>query len=341
MRFSRFLAVSMLCMQSYLVYAGSVFVSEFFDGGLTLSEHIAASTFKISPIGRYSSGDKFFIQIQVKNSAFNDIGACVLSEAEVQSYRSGTPCHGYPKKATPFVMQGAFPESDNYYLALDNGYANFIPKEVTATIRFRKFLPKEVLEGFRRDLIGAQTGMQKMFENSDFGISIKPCGQINAFSDSLTADITLCSEMIFELGEGRAPGVLAAVLLHEFGHSLLNRWGEPGSSEEDMADEFATAILLRTGERGKKILNEWIAYWRQRDSEMEARNQLTQDDPHSLSIQRARNIQRNMNGSQEFIRRWNKMLYRHMTKQELRNVIRSPGPLDSVGLAEHALNASP
>jgi hypothetical protein len=143
--------------------------------------------------------------------------------------------------------------------------------------------------------------------------------------------------MFHELALTRNRGAFIAILLHEYGHSLLNKWGEPGSSEEDMADQFATAMLLRAGDNGRQLLQEWISYWTARDSRAEAVVQLQRGDTHTLSIQRARNIQAAINFPGDFVRRWNKMLYRHMTKDALGKIVAKPSKADDIDLAQEAL----
>ena len=202
---------------------------------------------------------------------------------------------------------------------------------------YRKKLSPEQAEKIKSSLMPAHAMMASIFENADFNIHIRPCGQSNAFSDNRTADITLCSEFIHDMSTQRSSGTLVAVLLHEYGHSLLGKWGEPGASEEDMADQFATVMLLRSGDGGRRILQEWIQFWLKQDSRAEAVNQLRHGDTHTLSVQRARNIQNNINYPEDFTRRWNKMLYRHMTNTALQKSISQPSKSDDVDLAKDAL----
>jgi hypothetical protein len=106
-----------------------------------------------------------------------------------------------------------------------------------------------------------------------------------------------------------------------------------------MADQFATVTLLKVGDKGRELLLQWAQYWGQRDSRTEAQNQLVRGDTHSLSIQRARNIQQHMNFPEDLTRRWNKMLYRHMTRQALQQIVSQPRKSEDVDLAQDALKA--
>jgi hypothetical protein len=240
------------------------------------------------------------------------------------------------RSKTPIVINGTIVASGNKYLILDNSYAGFIGKNIAVSLNYRKILADDEVVKIRAPLEKLQSSMNSTFKNADFNLYVKPCGQSNAFSDHNTADITLCSELIYEFSTQGNGGALIATLLHEYGHSLLNRWGEPGSSEEDMADQFATVMLLKVGDNGRRLLQQWIQSWVQRDSKAEAMNQLRRGDTHSLSIQRARNIQNAMNYPEELTRRWNKMLYRHMTTDALDSVIRNPSRSDDIDLAKEA-----
>ena len=316
-------------------YAGVVNVANAFVGSMALNEVVEAQRFKTIPLGPFRTGDKLAIQVGARNAVFNDITACILTEDEARSYQPRGGCRGRVKTMTPFVLQWQIEVDSKYFLVLDNTYANFIKKTVAVDVRYQKGLTPEEMARLAKPFESIRASIAQTFENADFNINVRPCGQSNAFSDHKTADITICSEIVSDLQKN--PGALAATILHEYGHSLLNRWGEPGSSEEDMADQFATVSLLRAGDQGRELLLQWIQYWTQQDSRAEAQSQLQRGDTHSLSIQRARNIQQAITFPEEITRRWNKMLYRHMTKQALQQTIAQPRRSDDMDLAQEAL----
>lgn len=316
--------------------SGTVYVADSFVGSMAFNEIIEAHQFKMIPLGSWRTGDKLAIQIGARNAVFNDITACILTEDEARSYQPKGSCRGRVKTMTPFLLQWQVELESKHFLVLDNSYANFIKKTVGVDVHYQKSLSLQEISSLRTPFENIRAGLASIFENADFNINIKPCGQSNAFSDHSTADITICSEIMSDLQ--RSPGALAATVLHEYGHSLLNRWGEPGSSEEDMADQFATVTLLRGGDKGREMLQQWIQFWAQKDSRAEAQYQLQRGDTHSLSIQRARNIQQAMNFPEELTRRWNKMLYRHMTREALQRTISQPRKADDIDLAQEALH---
>jgi len=325
------------CVLGQATYAGTVQVDPSFQAIAELEEVVGPGQFKLIPIGSLKAGDKVGVQVVAANKIFNDITACIVPEADARAYTPKAPCRGQVKAKTPILLKEDITSDSNYFVVLDNSYAALVKKPVSVTITTRRNLSAEEADNIKGGFQGIQSMISATFEDSDFNLIVKPCGQSNAFSNNTTADITFCSEMIYELAVKRNKGALVAIQLHEYGHSLLNKWGEPGSSEEDMADQFATAMLLRAGDNGRQLLQEWIAYWSARDSRAEAASQLQRGDTHTLSIQRARNIQTAINFPEGFIRRWNKMLYRHMTKEALNKIVAKPSKADDVDLAQEAL----
>lgn len=323
------------CLAAVAAISGTVNVANSFVGSMAFNEVIPAQQYKLIPLGSWRAGDKLVIQVGARNAVFDDITACILTEDEARSYQPRSGCRGRAKARTPFALQWQIEMEAKHVLVLDNTFANFIKKTVGVDVKYQKFLNQQEVSSLAKPFESIRTSIDRIFENADFNINVKPCGESNAYSDRRTADITICSEIMSELRSN--PGALAAILLHEYGHSLLNRWGEPGSSEEDMADQFATVYLLQAGDRGRELLAQWIQFWERQDSRAEAQNQLVRGDTHTLSIQRARNIRQNMNFPEEFTRRWNKMLYRHMNRQALQQVINQPKKSDDIDLAQDAL----
>ncbi len=320
-------------------FAATVEVDKYFQGTNSFSDVVMPGQFKVFPIGMLRSGDQIAVQVELENKVYNDITVCIASETEAQTYSARGTCRGQVKARTPLVLKDQVSSDGNYFLILDNSYAALIKKPVSARIATRRSLSPEEISQLKALFQQVHDSMTSTFEKSDFNIYVKPCGQSNAFSNNRTADITICSEFIHDMLRQRNTGALVAVLLHEYGHSLLNRWGEPGSNEEDMADQFATAMLLRGGDSGRRLLQGWISYWQRQDSRSEAVHQLEKGGTHTLSIQRARNIQNAMNFPEDFVRRWNKMLYRHMTKQGLQQVLAKPSKSDDIDLANEALRS--
>lgn len=319
--------------------AGTVTVESTITGTTNINRQIAANSFIALPLGNWAAGDAIAVRVNTDNNPLaNDLTACLATADEATQYAPArSPCRGRIRTATPFELRDVIRSNGPLYLILDNSYANFIVKKVSVNLGYKRALPPQHAQGLRDELEKVRSRMNETFTDADFNIRVKSCGQANAFSERQTADITLCTELLQELADQQLGDTMIAILLHEYGHSLLNKWGEPGSSEEDMADQFATAILLKGGDRGRAVLMQWAEYWKRRNSADEARKQIQHGDTHTLSVQRARNIQQNIIESDELLRRWNKMLYRHMTRHALEHALAHPGKVEDPDLASEAL----
>ena len=151
--------------------------------------------------------------------------------------------------------------------------------------------------------------LDDIYELPQFTVTVKPCGEINAFS---SPNITLCTELFADLTDKGLSDALHPILLHEAAHTLLKLWDLPGFDNEDMADEFAASMLARVAPHTLKAYMRWFE---QRDSVMEAVMQLQSDERHTISIQRARNMQRIIDNPDVVARRWNKLLRPFERKQ--------------------------
>jgi len=128
--------------------------------------------------------------------------------------------------------------------------------------------------------------LDDVYDIPKFKVVVKPCGAINAFS---APDITICSELVADLLEKDAADALPVVVLHEVGHTLLNLWGLPGWDNEDVVDEFAGSLIVSVRPQALSAMAKWLG---SQDSLSAAAVQLSQDERHSIPIQRARNFER-------------------------------------------------
>ena len=168
----------------------------------------------------------------------------------------------------------------------------------------------DVLRAKVAALVGVPfAALDDSYELPQFTVNVKPCGEINAFS---SPNITLCTELFADLTDKGLSDALHPILLHEAAHTLLKLWELPGFDNEDMADEFAASILARVAPHTIKAYTRWLE---QRDSVMEAVLQLQSDERHTISIQRARNMQRIVDNPDIVARRWSKLLRPFERKQ--------------------------
>jgi hypothetical protein len=91
--------------------------------------------------------------------------------------------------------------------------------------------------------------------------------------------------------------------------------GQPGWDNEDTADEFAT-VFMRMMKQERAAL-EAAQRWASKTSEKEALSKVWIDDRHTLSPQRARNIVKWLNESNDRMRRWQKVLIPNMQTEAL------------------------
>lgn len=140
---------------------------------------------------------------------------------------------------------------------------------------------------------------------ADVPVVLRECGEVNAFYDPETQEISLCYEMIEDLAavyfaedqtdeEAEEAGTAVANALmftfyHELGHALIDLYDLPITGrEEDAVDQLATMILLEGGDEGEDAAidgaNSFVS-----DEETEIED-LSFWDEHSLDDQRFYNI---------------------------------------------------
>ena len=144
--------------------------------------------------------------------------------------------------------------------------------------------------------------MNEFYRLPKFKLVVIPCGSVNAYS---SPDIVICSELIADLYEKDLTGALYPIIYHEMAHTLLNLWNLPGFDNEDIADEFAAAMLARAF---PNRIKDFITYLENKDSTTEAIIQLTKGSRHTLSIQRARNMRVAIGKISQIEKRWETLL---------------------------------
>lgn len=140
---------------------------------------------------------------------------------------------------------------------------------------------------------------------ADVPVTLRECGEVNAFYDPNTREISLCYEMIEDLmamffaddqteeeAEEAADAVIGAAMFtfyHELGHALIDLYDLPVTGrEEDAVDQLATMILLEGGDEGEAAaLNGASSFLSEEEQELE---DLAFWDEHSLNDQRFYNI---------------------------------------------------
>jgi len=315
-----------------------VFVSRVFstDDVFQQTVDIGAGKYWVLPLARRAIGNAYEVRIETGNKFYKDVTAFIVDEENVARFRHrhSYRAEGVQKGIAPFAIRGTVRTPGKYYLLVDNSHALFVDKRVVVTVKMIDALPDGAVEHMKSMLEKMYGNLKQQLVFPDFNIYVKPCGQPNAFSSMASGDITLCTEIISRLAN--KPGALLGVLSHELGHTLLNLWGLPGSDNEDVADEFASMVLLEKEDGGKDI-EEYAAYFDRGNTEKEAEFKLRTGDRHSLSIQRIRNIRDHALHAKVLFQRWNRQLYPHMTDEALRKIVAQPSANDDVALAREEL----
>ncbi len=231
------------------------------------------------------------------------------------------------------------PEAGHYYAVIDNrrGAAtrNFTihVKAATGAQSVRKLADVDAELAKLSDTLG------KAFVFDTLTIRAAKCGKPNAFSGA--KGVIICAEYAQELldtlGEKKkAADALMFILLHEVGHVLLRQWNYPFYRNEEVADEFATVLMVMFSQ--KERARSQAEYFAALPMSKEFRQKLSKDDRHPLSVQRARNILRWVDDP-ALVRRWQPVLVPHMQTAFLQRLQQKPTSWTTPTLVKRELGA--
>lgn len=322
-----FVTAILFCLTQ--VSSAEVFVSPVMNTDATRQDYVVGpGQYVVVPLpGKGSPRDSYRITINATNAIYKDITAYLVDDANARLFQQGYQYRGlgYEKAMAPFVIQGTTQTAGPHYLILDNSFAAFISKKLNISIEASLPLDPSDQQKLSSSFSAMYTSLKQNLTFPDFNIRVEPCGQVNAFSETFgSGDIHYCTEMITNILGTNNQGAFIFIFLHEVGHSLLGLWGIPGNNNEDIADEFATYIMMSGGPNGYAMLDRSMEFWQNRDSAAEAMNMVKNGDRHSLSIQRIRNIKENVQRGTAFIQRWNQLLYPHSTTGALERIAQNP-----------------
>jgi hypothetical protein len=260
---------------------------------------------------------KFVVEFHVRGGLSQQINVWLTDPPNFQQFKAGQQFKVL--RGTSGLIRGVaryevvVPETGQYYLVLDNRRAILLNRQVYVYAFSVPLHPTRESVDIQSRLQQAYEGLKKIFNVRDFRIVIRSCGKPLAYSDP---DIHLCLELMQELYDKGQTNAIGFVLFHELAHTLLRLWDYPGWDNEDIADEIATVLVIM----GKfpEAAKEAAEWFQTRDSWAEARGQLLQDDRHTLSVQRARNILRWVDEGNSLLRRWQKLLVPNMQTDVLK-----------------------
>jgi hypothetical protein len=186
-----------------------------------------------------------------------------------------------------------------------------------------------------------QIGMElkKLFLFEPFPISAKICGNGNVFSgpDGIVICLEFVKKITNSLGsKEKSVNVLLFTIFHEVGHILLKQWEYPFYDNEEVADDFATVLMIMIGQ--KELLGAMTEYFVSSPSLNELMAKTFHGDRHQLSIERARNIIRWMKEPNRFIR-WQTIFIPHMHTSVLEHLKENSTSSVNISLIEKELTA--
>ena len=230
------------------------------------------------------------------------------------------------------------PKSDHYLVVLDNRSGDQVVSVTVGVKAHTSGMPEpkpsssvgaggldraeaEKVQAFLERL-GLQ--LRQVFEFEPIPFQVRSCGEAAAVATR--RGIVLCTEaakaLKAKLGDPRkVSDALLFTIFHELGHLLLAQWQSPVYANEEVADEFATVVLVMLDQRDR--IKAIVEYFAAEPTLRELMAKHQHDDRHPLSMQRARNIQ-NWLGEPGLVRRWQPLLVPHLTTPALEKLVERP-----------------
>lgn len=256
------------------------------------------------------------------------VAVLLLGERDYRSF----PLSGRHLFAGPAAARHRFslqaPERGDYYLVIDNregGSTRAFSLQVTASIDAAAASDRSgSLHRVEVQLDEFERSLRRLFVFEALEFRLQRCGTANSFVDA--DQVIICIELAQRLLQStsnreQARNILLFAMLHEFGHVVLRQWGYPFHDNEELADEFATVLLLMLGqgERGQGL----VGFFAGRSPDEELAIKRGRDDRHPLSVQRARNIARWLDDP-GLVRRWQGLLVPHLQTEVLQMLAARP-----------------
>jgi len=225
--------------------------------------------------------------------------------------------------------------SGDHYLLFDNRTGTET-RVVTVTVRAARGTADQ-MQTANKILRAFEQQLHRLFEFDTFPIGVKQCGAPKAFVDR--SGVVLCAEYVYHLydvidDKEITRDALSFSIFHEIGGVLLSKWKHPFSSNIDVADEFATVlmVMVKQGQRASGAAE----YFVQNPTASVVLKRLFQDDRHPLGMKRAENVIRWLKDPQ-LVRNWQNTLVPHMQTSLLKGLKAKPTPWTDLPLVEKEL----
>jgi len=267
--------------------------------------------------------------------------------------------HGQVEKSLSFSAKT--PALDHYFIVLDNR-ASTEKRRVIVTVhaiqdlRFNdaeaksprgkkeeiKLEPRQELlqvfnEGMSERLRDLERKLHQIFIFKPMPIFVKHCNTPRAFINK--DGIVICTEYIFKL-QGilkdieKTTNAILFTFFHEVGHGLLAQWKYPSYDSEEVADEFASVLMIMLGQKDRLLAQ--AEFFIATSTLSETIGKAFQDDRHPLSVQRARNLIRLLRNP-GFIQKWQTVFVPHMQTSLLERLRQQPNTWANSALIDKEL----
>lgn len=289
-----------------------------------LNTQVAAGEVQVTRLRDLPDGAYVRVVVEIDGKA----SVMLLDEQNVTLPRSARKPLVSGETSDRMSLAARIPAAGNYYVLVDNEsgtterqYSLAITAGVDSTPGSEDMQQK--LTRINAEFEQFEQNLRRYFMFDELTFRLARCGTANAYSNADT--IVICAEIGPKLREvmgddAKALDALHFAMIHEVGHVLLQQWGYPFHDNEEVADEFATALLLlfEQGERARSQAE----YFSRIPAEKEFALKRSRDDRHPLSQQRARNILGWL-GDPMLLQRWQKIFIPHMQTEVLDAMTRS------------------
>lgn len=276
------------------------------------------------------------LSIEVSTSA--EVGVLLMDQSAYRQLPETKEALFQGKTSDRITFSIIVPHTGNYYVVIDNRDGKTSSK-FTIAIRAAAGTAQQGLTDVDQELAKLSDTLGKTFIFDSLTIRAAKCGTANAFSGA--KGVVICAEYAQKLldtldNKKKAADALMFILLHEVGHVLLRQWDYPFYNNEEVADEFATVLMVMFGQEDR--VRAQAEYFAALPTSTELERKLAKDDRHPLSVQRARNILRWVEDPR-LVGKWQPVLVPHMQTSFLERLQDQPPAWASRALVDQELTA--
>jgi hypothetical protein len=226
-------------------------------------------------------------------------------------------------------------KSGDHYLLFDNR-TGAETRVVRVTVRAARGTAGQ-MQAANKILRVFEGQLHRIFVFDPFPVGIKKCGAPEAFVDR--PGVILCAEYVYHLydiieDQEKTKDALSFSIFHEIARVLLAKWEHPFAANEDVADEFATVLMVMV--KQEKRAKGAAAYFIENPTATVVLKKLFEDERHPLTGKRAQNVIRWLKDPR-LVRNWQKTLVPHMQTSLLKKLKASPTSWTDLPLVEKEL----